>query len=88
MEKIILISMLITVLYCIAKLLEMKFIEKEFKPVKQIVRDAIIVMFSSVVVQFVFSNIGNNVSDFFNVITNSKSIEPIAPVVFTDSPGF
>ena len=66
----------------------MKYIEKEMKPVKIVVRDAILVMFSTIVVQFVFANIGNNISEFFNIITNSKSVDPVAPQVFTDNPGF
>lgn len=88
MENIVLISVTITVLYCIIKFLEMKYIEKEIKPVKLVVRDAIIVLFSTIVVQFIFANIDTNISEFFNIITNSKSIEPIAPMVFNDNPGF
>ena len=88
MEQIVLIAIFITILYCLLKFLEMKFVEKEMKPVKYIVRDAILVMFSSIIIQFVFSSLGNNVSEFFQIITNSKSIEPVAPTVFTDSPGF
>lgn len=88
MEQIILIAILVTILYCILKFLEMKFIEKDVKPVKHVVRDAIIVMFSSIVVQFIFANLGNSVSEFFSVITNTKTLETVTPVVFTDSPGF
>ena len=88
MENIVLISVTITVLYCIIKFLEMKYIEKEIKPVKLVVRDAIIVLFSTIVVQFIFANIDTNISEFFNIITNSKSVEPVAPPVFTDNPGF
>lgn len=88
MEQIIIISIVITILYCLFKLVEMKYIEHEMKPVKHVVRDALAVLLSSIVVQYAFLNMGNNVSEFFNILTNSKSVEPVAPTVFTDTPVF
>lgn len=88
MEKVFIISIIITFLYCLIKFLEMKFIEKEFKPVKTIVRDAIIIMFCSIVSTYLYFNIDTNVVNFFNVLTNNTVVEPSVTQVFTDQPGF
>ena len=70
------------------KFLEMKFVEKEFKPVKTVVRDAIIIMFCSIVSTYLYFNIDTNVVNFFNVLTNNTVVEPSITQVFTDQPGF
>lgn len=88
MEKVFIISIIITFLYCLIKFLEMKFIEKEMKPVKTIVRDAIIIMFCSIVSTYLYFNIDTNVVNFFNVLTNNTVVEPSVTQVFTDQPGF
>ena len=88
MEKVFIISIIITFLYCLIKFLEMKFIEKEMKPVKTIVRDAIIIMFCSIVSTYLYFNIDTNVVNFFNVLTNNTVVEPSITQVFTDQPGF
>ena len=43
MDNIYIIPFVTTILFCLAKLIEMKFIDKEMKPMKFLVRDAIIV---------------------------------------------
>lgn len=88
MEKVFIISIIITSIYCLIKFLEMKFIEKDMKPIKIVVRDAIIVMFCSIVSTYIYFNIDKNVVNFFNVITNNTVVEPSVTQVFTDQPGF
>lgn len=66
----------------------MKFIDKELKPLKIIMRDAIIVMSCSIISTYIYFNIDKNITEFFNVITNTKIIDSTAPQVFTDQPGF
>jgi hypothetical protein len=88
MEKFFIISFIITGLFCLVKFIDMKFVDKQMKPLKYVIRDAIIVFASSVVsVYFVFYA-NNSISDFFNVVTNTKTINPANTQVFTDAPGF
>lgn len=88
MEKIFIISFIITGLFCLVKFIDMKFVDKQMKPLKYVIRDAIIVLASSVVsVYFVFYA-NNSISEFFNVVTNTKTINPANTQVFTDAPGF
>lgn len=89
MEKILTIAVLITVFYCLAKFIEMKFVEKEMKPLKFLVRDAIIVFISGAAASFICFNVDGKLMDFMNVMTDTKTA-PVggATEIFTDSPGF
>ena len=82
------ISAMITVLYFVAKIMEMKFIDKELKPLKFLIRDSVIVFCSSMVSLFAFSSMNGSVNDFMNVVTNNKSLNLASTEVFTDEPGF
>ena len=88
MEKLILISLFITFLFCIVKILEMKYLEKEWKPLKHIIRDAAIVFASSMAGLFVFFNLNGSMTDFFHLVTDKKTINTAATQIFTDDPGF
>ena len=89
MEKILIISMAITVIYSIAKFVEMKFIENDVKPLKIVVRDALIVGSSSFISLFFYFYLETYLFDFFNIITNTKtSISEKSINVFTDDPNF
>ena len=88
MEKLLLISLLITFLFCIMKILEMKYLEKEFKPMKYVIRDAAIVFASSITGLFVFFNLNGSMTDFFYLVTDKKTINTAATQIFTDDPGF
>jgi RsiW-degrading membrane proteinase PrsW (M82 family) len=88
MEKVFLISTIVTILFCLVKFAEMKFIEKEMKPLKFLVRDAFIVMLCSFVTVFLIFNMDKNISEFFNVVTDNKTINPSTTEIFTDEPGF
>ena len=89
MEKILFIAALITFFYCLAKFIEMKFVEKKMKPLKSLVRDAVIVFLSSIAATFVVFNMDGKMTDFLNVMTDTKTAPAIgATEIFTDSPGF
>ena len=89
MEKILLIAVLVTAFYCLAKFIEIRFIEKETKPLKFLVRDAVIVFVSGVVAAFICFNMDSKLLDFMNVMTDTKTA-PVggAAEIFTDAPGF
>jgi hypothetical protein len=88
MEKLLLISLFITFLFCIVKIFEMKYLEKEFKPLKHIIRDAAIVFASSMAGLFVFFHLNGSMTDFFYLVTDKKTINTAATQIFTDDPGF
>jgi hypothetical protein len=88
MEKILLISLAITLLFCVMKFIEMKFIDKELKPLKFLIRDAIIVFICATIGLVVYANVGGSFTDFMKVITDKKTLDPASTQIFTDQPGF
>ena len=88
MEKEFILSALVTFLFSLLKFIEMKYIDKEMKPMKLFIRDAIIVFISTLLCCYVFFSYDSYITDFFNVVTDSKVINPANTQVFTDVPGF
>ena len=87
MDNIYIIPFVTTILFCLAKLIEMKFIDKELKPMKFLVRDAIIVFACSLLASYIFFNSNGSIDDFMSIITETKTI-PKTTEIFTDVPGF
>lgn len=77
MENIFIIATIISITFFIVKFIEMRFIQKESKPLKFLIRDALLVYFSVIISNFVINQI--------NPVVNS--VQKITPV-FTDNPGF
>ena len=67
-------------IFLIIKFIEMRFVEKESKPLKELIRDAILVYFSVVSGHFILNQINPLVD---NIAGGSKITQ-----VFTDNPGF
>ena len=88
MEQIFIISISVTLLFCVAKLVEMKFLHDELKPLKEVVRDAIIVLMCTIASTTVVFNVNSSIFEFFNVVTENKTINPANTEIFTDTPGF
>jgi hypothetical protein len=88
MEKLFLIALLITFLFCSVKILEMKYLEKKWKPLKFVIRDALIVFSCSIVSMITFFSMSGSLTDFFNVITENKILNQTTTQIFTDEPGF
>jgi multisubunit Na+/H+ antiporter MnhB subunit len=88
MEKVFILSIVVTCLFVVIKILEMKFIDKEWKPLKIIIRDAVIVLVSSIVGSFLYFHMVGSLTDFLNVVTDNKSFNMSATQIFTDEPGF
>ena len=57
MDNIFFIAAIIAFIFLIAKFIEMRFIEKESKPLKVLIRDAIVVYFSVVSGHFIINQI-------------------------------
>lgn len=88
MENLFLFAIFTTILFVLLKLVEMKYLEKEFKPLKYIVRDAVIVFSSSLGAAYGFFYMKGSISDFFNIVTENKTLNMEATQIFTDTPGF
>ena len=81
----------IAVLFFLAKLVEMKWVEKEWKPMKFVIRDTLIVFVVSAIVVYAYTHLQGNLSEFMSVVTDTKSPGGMtggAPEIFTDAPGF
>ena len=74
--------------YSIVKYLEMRFLEQKMKPLREIVRDVLMVSVSSFVCSFVFIYYKNKIDDFVAVVTNTNVLKPENTQVFTGVPGF
>jgi len=77
MENIFLIATTISIIYFIMKFVEMKFIDKEIKPLKVLIRDTLLVFFCVVVGLSI-------IYQFYPILKEKHS----NPVVFTDNPDF
>jgi len=88
MEKVFILSIIVTCIFVILKVIEMKFIDKEFKPLKIMIRDSVVVFTSTMIGSFILFNMDGSVTDFLNVVTNNKSFNMSETQIFTDSPGF
>jgi hypothetical protein len=88
MQKVFMIAGLISILFCFFKFLEMKYLEKEWKPLKFVIRDAVVVFLCSTIGLFVYANINTSLTDFMNVVTDNKTSNMAATQIFTDEPGF
>lgn len=88
MEKVLFISLILTGTFGILKFLEMKYLEKQLKPLKELIRDLFMVFVASFGCLFVFFNYQHKLNDFFSVVTNNTIIQPETTQVFTGIPDF
>lgn len=83
MENIFIIAAIISVIFFIAKFIEMRFLEKEPKPLKLLIRDSLLVYFSVICGYFILEQIKpatNGGGGGVGIGTNTP--------VFTDNPEF
>ena len=79
MNNYILSSIVISVIYFIIKFIEMRFINKEATPIKDILKNTLIVFISSIMGGFLLEQFKIN-----NIFETIKEV----PNVFTNEPGF
>lgn len=79
MNNIFIISLVISIIFLIFKFLEMRFIDKENKPVKFLIRDTLIV--------YLCVTVGNLILQQLEPILETNIIN-VAPSAFTDNPNF
>lgn len=80
MNNIFIIAAVIAFIFLLAKFLEMRFVDKENKPVKLLVRDALLVYFSVISGYFILEQLKSTGQTGGQNITTTP--------VFTDNPGF
>lgn len=80
MENIFIIASLISFFYLILKFIEMRFIEKDSKPLKVLIKDTLVVYLCVLLGNFIVEQI--NPSLLGEEATNKVT------QVFTDNPGF
>jgi hypothetical protein len=87
MEIMVAIIIITTVLYILVKIIEMKYVQKEMKPIKELIRDASIVATSVGISTFAVLSMNKSMNGFFNAMTEQNSLPNVA-AVFTDNPDF
>lgn len=80
MTNIFVSSAIISIIFTIAKIIEMKTIENETKPLKVLLKDSLLVYFSVIISSFLIEQI----QQLMNGVASNNAITP----VFTDNPGF
>jgi len=80
MDNIFVFAGIIAVIFLIVKFIEMRFIEKESKPLKLLIRDTLVVYISVIGGHFIL--------DQLKPVIQSAGEGSTATPVFTDNPGF
>jgi hypothetical protein len=80
MENIFIIASLISFFYLIIKFIEMRFIEKDNKPLKVLIKDTLVV--------YLCILLGNFIVEQINPSLLGEETTNIVTQVFTDNPGF
>lgn len=89
MENTILLTIIISVLFILAKMVEMKYIENEMLPMKLLAREVMMVAVCSFGVLYVFFEYKGKFSEWFGLSTIHGSVNILKPPeIFTDNPGF
>jgi hypothetical protein len=78
MEKYIIHSGVVAFIYLLMKFVEMRITKKETKPIKELIRDTIIVYLSAMVGLYI-------INEF---MPSGESLKKTVTNVFTDAPGF
>jgi hypothetical protein len=79
MEHQFIIAAVISIIFLIVKFAEMRFVEKESKPLKILFRDTLIVYLSVLAGFFVIEQLNSVIEG---------TMAPTQPTVFTDNPAF
>jgi hypothetical protein len=87
-ENIFLLAFFTTVCFIIMQIIKMKYMDKEYKPLKEIITEGIIVFSSALVAAYGVFYMNGSITDFMNVITETKTLNLDAAQVFTDTPTF
>ena len=88
MEKAILFAAIIMVLYVVLKVLEGKYLDNEPRPLKLLVRDAVIVFITSLSVLYVSMHYDSQVQEMLSFLTGNVKTVTEKAMIFTGDPEF
>jgi hypothetical protein len=88
MEEVFVVATIITLSFCLSKFIETKYFMEEAKPLKDIVRDCLLVLMCSITGSYMYFYFQTTIRDFFNVVTETKVLNNASTQVFTDIPSF
>lgn len=90
MENVFIIAVATVILFAILKFLENKYLDDsdEPKPLKEMVRDIVIVFAASVASSLCYFHFQSYIRDFFNIVTETPTLTAATTQIFTDNPGF
>jgi len=88
MEKALFLAIGITIVFGIFKFLEMKYLDKHLKPLRDLVRDLVMVFLSSFLCSFGVLHYQTKIDDFLSILTNTSSLKPDNTQVFVGTPDF
>jgi hypothetical protein len=88
MEKILFFAALIAVLFTLLKYLEMRYLDKEPRPIKIFLRDGLYAFAVSTAALYAMTHFGAYIDDFIAFITGSKVVRVEKTPVFTGEPAF
>uniref|UniRef100_A0A6C0I7G2 Uncharacterized protein n=1 Tax=viral metagenome TaxID=1070528 RepID=A0A6C0I7G2_9ZZZZ len=80
MDNIFLIAAIVSAIFFIAKFLEMRYVEKESKPLKFLIRDTLVVYISVIAGNFIYEQVTPAIAE----TVKTQGI----PVAFTDEAPF
>ena len=87
-QYIFLFAIYTSIIFCVVKVIEMRFIDGEMKPLRDLVREVIVVGGASLVGSYGYVFTSKYFGDFMNFITENKIVQMDAPQIFTDTPAF
>jgi len=74
MNNIFIISFVISIIFTIIKIIEMKFIESEYKkPLKYLIRDSLLVYFSVIAGDFILEQVSPSIQKITNTNTTPNA---------------
>ena len=79
MDNIFFVAAIMSLIFFIIKFLEMRYVDKEPKPLKFLIRDSLVVYFSVVIGNFILGQVEPAIKE---------TIVPSIPMAFTDNPPF
>jgi ACR3 family arsenite efflux pump ArsB len=82
MENIFLLAGFISIIFLIFRFVEMRFIDKENKPLKVLIKESLLVYFSVIIGDFIIGQLKPVLQD------GELNYSISNPAVFTGSPGF
>jgi len=88
MESVFIVAITTVIIFSVLRFLEMKYLDKEFKPLKMVIREAFVVFIASMAATFGFFYFHSSIREFFNVVTDTTTFNSSNTQIFTDAPGF